>query len=57
MLDIAHDTARAWKKLRGVALGTAGDARHTAAVRVLWEHRVLPTQVRERLTRDPIRGS
>lgn len=57
MLDIAHDTRRAWQQLRGAALGTSGDERRAATARALWEHRVLPTQVRERLSRDPIRGS
>jgi hypothetical protein len=56
VLDIAHDTVRAWKELRGIAQGVSGDALHPEAARVLWEHRVLPTQVRERLSKDPIRG-
>lgn len=57
ILDIAHDTVRAWKDLRGVAQGVAGAALHPEAARILWEHRVLPTQVRERLSKDPIRGA
>jgi hypothetical protein len=57
ILDLAHDAVRAWKELRGVAHGTDGEALHTAAARILWEHRVLPTQVMERLTRDPIKGA
>lgn len=56
ILDIAHDTVRAWKELRGIAQGVTGEALHPEAARVLWEHRVLPTQVRERLSKDPIRG-
>jgi hypothetical protein len=56
MLDIAHDTARAWKALRGAGAGVSGDVLHTDAARILWEHRVLPTQVEDRLRRDPIRG-
>lgn len=55
-LDIAHDSVRAWKELRGIARGVSGDVLHADVARVLWEHRVLPTQVRERLSRDPIRG-
>jgi hypothetical protein len=55
--DIAHDAARAWNELRGVAPGVTGQALHDAAALVLWQHRVLPTQVKERLTRDPIRGA
>jgi hypothetical protein len=57
MLDIAHDVSRAWKELRAASAGVTGQARHDAAAKILWQHRVLPTQVRERLTRDPIRGS
>jgi hypothetical protein len=57
MLDIAHDAVRAWKALRGVAQGVVAEALHSDAARILWEHRVLPTQVRERLSRDPIRGT
>lgn len=56
VLDIAHDVVRAWKELRGMAKGVAGEVLHADIARVLWEHRVLPTQVRERLSRDPIRG-
>ncbi len=57
ILDIAHDTVRAWKELRGMAKGVAGEVLHTDIARGLWQHRVLPTQVRERLSVDPIRGS
>lgn len=53
--DIAHDADRAWKQLRGIAPGVSGDALHREAAQILWDHRVLPTQVRERLTRNPIR--
>ena len=56
LLDIAHDAVRAWKALRGVASGVSGEALHADAAGLLWEHRVLPTQVRERLRRDPMRG-
>lgn len=55
VLDVAHDTVRAWKALRGLALGVAREALREEIARVMWSHRVLPTQVRERLTRDPIR--
>jgi hypothetical protein len=57
ILDIAHDTARAWKELRGIATGVSAEALDNDVARVLWEHRVLPTQLRERLSRDPIRGA
>ncbi|RZS43036.1 hypothetical protein EV193_10212 [Herbihabitans rhizosphaerae] len=56
MLDIAHDTVRAWKQLRGTATGASGEVLHADIARILWEHRVLPTQLCERLRRDPIRG-
>lgn len=56
MLDIAHDATRAWNELRGMAKGVPAEALHADVARVLWEHRVLPTQVRERVSRDPIRG-
>jgi Helicase C-terminal domain len=56
MLDIAHDTVRAWKELRGMANGVSVEVLHADVARAFWEHRVLPTQVRERLLRDPIRG-
>ncbi|MCX2933435.1 DEAD/DEAH box helicase [Mycobacterium sp. CVI_P3] len=55
ILDIAHDAVRAWNQLRGLAPGTAGEALHREAAQVLWEHRVLPTQLRERLSIQPIR--
>lgn len=56
VLDIAHDAVRAWKELRGVASGVSGDALHADVAQLLWEHRVLPTQVMERLCRDSVRG-
>jgi len=56
VLDIAHDAVRAWKELRGAAAGIDGRGQHGAIAQVLWQHRVLPTQVRDRLTSDPIRG-
>lgn len=56
MLDIAHDAVRAWKRLRGIAQGVSVEVLHADVARVLWEHRVLPTQVHERLSQDPIRG-
>jgi hypothetical protein len=56
ILDIAHDTVRAGKTLRGLGVDVSGEILHTDAARILWEHRVLPTQVQDRLRRDPIRG-
>lgn len=53
--DIAHDAVRAWNQLRGIAPGVSGQALHREAAHTLWNHRVLPTQVRERLTVNPLR--
>lgn len=57
MLDIAHDAVRVWRELRGMATGVSKEFLHADVARLLWEHRALPSQVRERLTRDPIRGA
>ncbi|QSE87532.1 hypothetical protein JWS13_02355 (plasmid) [Rhodococcus pseudokoreensis] len=57
VLSLAHDVVRAWKELRGVAPGVEGETLREAAAKVFWEHRVLPTQIKERLTREPIRGT
>jgi DEAD/DEAH box helicase len=56
LLDVAHEAVRAWKELRGTATGVPAEVVHADVARILWQHRVLPTQVRERLSRDPIRG-
>lgn len=55
MLDIAHDIVRAWNELRGIAPGVSGAALHKEIAHTLWDHRVLPTQVRDRVTGTPIR--
>jgi hypothetical protein len=55
LLELAGDAMRAWTQVRGAAVG-AGSAKQDAVARVLWEHRLLPTQVRERLTRTSVRG-
>lgn len=47
------DTAWVWSPL----WMTVEAKSEADAARVLWEHRVMPTQVRERLSRDPIRGA
>ncbi len=54
--DIAHDVVRAWGELRGSALGAGQDVQRAATARVLWQHRVLPTQIKDRLAGDSIRG-
>lgn len=57
MLDLAHDLTRAWKEFREAAPGVGEAAMREEAARILWQNRVLPTQIVERLTRDPIRGT
>lgn len=56
LLDIAHDAHRAWTAIRAGVQPDGGEAARAEVMRLLWEHRVLPTQVKERLSRDPIRG-
>jgi hypothetical protein len=55
VLDLAHEAHRAWAEIRSSV--SAGDVAAAASVaRILWEHHLLPAQVKERLTRQPIRG-
>lgn len=54
--DLGHDVARAWNELRPAMQGLADTARRDEATAILWKHRVLPTQLIDRLTQDPIRG-
>lgn len=56
VLDIAHDTHRAWTAIRTSVQPDGGEAARAEIAKLLWEHRVLPTQVKERLSREPIRG-
>jgi hypothetical protein len=56
VLALAHDVVGAWEDIRGAAAGTDGDARRTVVGQTLWQHGVLPAQIRDRLTRDPVRG-
>lgn len=56
IIDLAHAAHRALTAVR--ASVSVADPQATAATsEILWEHRVLPTQVKERLTRYPIRGA
>jgi hypothetical protein len=57
VLDIAHGAHRAWNDLRGSLIGVPVIQARVAAAETLWAHRVVPTQVRERLTHEPIKGS
>jgi hypothetical protein len=56
IMDLALDAVRAWAELRAVKFGTGLDTRRTAAAEVLWQHRILPVQVKDRLTADRVRG-
>ena len=56
VLDIAHDAHRAWTAIRASVTASCGEAARAEITKILWEHRVLPTQVKERLSREPIRG-
>ncbi|WP_460545878.1 DEAD/DEAH box helicase [Glycomyces halotolerans] len=56
VFGIADDAVRAWKKLRGVGPGVPVETLRPEAARILWDQNVLPTQILERLTQDPVRG-
>ncbi|MGJ8721566.1 MAG: DEAD/DEAH box helicase [Salinibacterium amurskyense] len=56
LLDIAHDAHRAWVAIRAGVTGGDDEATRSELARILWDHRVLPGQVKERLTPEPIRG-
>ncbi|MBD8205179.1 DEAD/DEAH box helicase [Microbacterium sp. CFBP 8790] len=56
LLDVAHAVHRALVAIRaGVNVNDSGAG--AAIQQHLWDHRVLPTQVKERLTGYPIRGT
>lgn len=57
VLGLAHEAVGAWQEIRGAAAGMDGKNRHAVVARVLSERRLLPAQVRDRLTHDPIRGT
>nr|WP_279630195.1 DEAD/DEAH box helicase [Rathayibacter festucae] len=57
VLALARDAHRAMIAIRTL-VGRGDDPELPSSVaRVMWDHRVQPTQVRERLTVEPIRGS
>lgn len=56
LVTLGYETHRAWSRLRSSLTGLGEAAAHDTAAKILWEHRLLPTQVRERLTEEPIRG-
>lgn len=56
ILDLAHAAHRALAAIRaGVSVNDPGAK--AAIQQLLWDHRVLPSQVKERLTGYPIRGT
>jgi hypothetical protein len=55
VLDLAHEVHRAWAEVR-TSVSSADPNAKAAVARILWEHRILPAQVKEMLTRVPIRG-
>jgi hypothetical protein len=56
VLTIAHETHRAWTKLRSSLSGLDAVTARETATKILWEQRILPTQIKDRLTHEPIRG-
>jgi hypothetical protein len=54
--ELARDVNRAWIRLRSTVLGMNVSNGGETAAHLLWEHRVLPSQVAERLTRLQIRA-
>lgn len=53
--ELAFDVKRAWSALRAFATDADSPVQLDQTARVLWEHRLLPTQVCERLTAEPIK--
>jgi hypothetical protein len=57
MLGVALDVVAAWKRIRGAIVDTMGDdARRTVVAEAFDRRRVLPSQIRERLTQQPVHG-
>lgn len=53
VLRLGLDADRAWKAIRSIS---TSDSDHRARIaRVFWEHGVLPSQVKERMTRNPVK--
>lgn len=53
--EIALDVKRAWSALRAFATDADSAEQVDEAARVLWEHKLLPSQVYDRLTVDPVK--
>lgn len=56
ILTLAHETHRAWTRLRASLTGLDHINARETATKILWEQRILPTQIKDRLTHEPIRG-
>jgi hypothetical protein len=54
-MEIATDAVRAIKKIRAAVGDPTAEGAREVVASALWTHNVLPTQLRERLTVDPIR--
>lgn len=57
VLDIARDVSRALTAVRSAVAGVQPTTASSLAAKLLWQDRVLPTQIRERLSRSPIRAT
>ncbi|MEV8000845.1 helicase C-terminal domain-containing protein [Pseudarthrobacter oxydans] len=55
MKEVALDVKRAWSAIRTFATDTDSTEQIDETARVLWEHRLLPTQVYDRLTVEPVK--
>lgn len=53
--ELALDVKRSWSAIRAFATDAESAAQVDETARVLWEHRLLPTQVYDRLTLEPVR--
>lgn len=53
--ELALDVKRAWSAIRTFATDAENEEQISETTRVLWEHRLLPTQVYDRLTVEPVR--
>lgn len=57
LMGIARDAHRALGAVRASVAGVSRPAAESIASKLLWDARVMPTQVKDRLSRTPIRGA
>lgn len=55
MLALAQDIRRAWAQIRTFATDSEDDEQQASLAACLWEWKLLPSQVRQRMTVDPIK--